>query len=256
MLLQRWKQHVKAVLNLPQVLLLGLTLLVSGVDDTISSIRNVIAEQLQSWAAAIAAHSTTGNAQRVHGRATAEQHSSSTADRRPPGFVRQFGLVLGRAALMRTREPFLVFIEYMIFAVTGALDRPAAAWPMAMNCQTHYHQSCSQAVCMQSAAAVRSNSSMQVQHGMHLGKQWLRDSLKTSLCAAAYAGMFVGLMSDRGRGSIGSYVGNVVYSIVAMGMLSTVKSRRGLLQSFSAVRAHSYKAMSYSLIHCMPVAPG
>ena len=36
--------------------------------------------------------------------------------------------------------------------------------------------------------------------------------------------MFVGLMSDRGRGSIGSYVGNVVYSIVAMGMLATVSS--------------------------------
>jgi hypothetical protein len=36
--------------------------------------------------------------------------------------------------------------------------------------------------------------------------------------------MFVGLMSDRGRGSIGSYVGNVVYSIVAMGMLATVSN--------------------------------
>jgi hypothetical protein len=29
-------------------------------------------------------------------------------------------------------------------------------------------------------------------------------------------------MSDRGRGSIGSYVGNVVYNIVALGMMSTV----------------------------------
>jgi hypothetical protein len=35
--------------------------------------------------------------------------------------------------------------------------------------------------------------------------------------------MFVGLMSDRGRGSMGSYVGNVVYTIVAMGMLATVR---------------------------------
>jgi hypothetical protein len=41
---------------------------------------------------------------------------------------------------------------------------------------------------------------------------------------ACCAGMFVGLMSDRGRGSIGSYVGNVVYSIVAMGMLATVSN--------------------------------
>lgn len=32
----------------------------------------------------------------------------------------------------------------------------------------------------------------------------------------------MGLMSDRGRGNIQSYVGNVVYTIVAMGMLSTV----------------------------------
>lgn len=32
----------------------------------------------------------------------------------------------------------------------------------------------------------------------------------------------MGLMSDRGRGSMGSYVGNVVYTIVAMGMLATV----------------------------------
>jgi hypothetical protein len=35
----------------------------------------------------------------------------------------------------------------------------------------------------------------------------------------------VGLMSDRGRGNIQSYVGNVVYTIVAMGMLSTVSCR-------------------------------
>lgn len=37
------------------------------------------------------------------------------------------------------------------------------------------------------------------------------------------AGMFVGLMSDRGRGSMREYVGNVVYTIVALGMLSTVR---------------------------------
>lgn len=42
------------------------------------------------------------------------------------------------------------------------------------------------------------------------------------------AGMFVGLMSDRGRGSMGSYVGNVVYTIVAMGMLATVSNADSL----------------------------
>jgi hypothetical protein len=35
-------------------------------------------------------------------------------------------------------------------------------------------------------------------------------------------GSFLGLMSDRGRGSIASYVGNVVYNIVALGLMAMV----------------------------------
>lgn len=120
---QRWTQPVAALSKLPQVLLLGLTLLVHGVQDSISSMRNAVAEQLQSWAAVIAARSSSGSRQHPGSRPPVGRQqsssSSSAADRRPPGFVRQYWLVLGRAALMRTREPFLVFIEYMIFAVTG-----------------------------------------------------------------------------------------------------------------------------------------
>jgi hypothetical protein len=121
--MQRWTRPVAAVLKLPQVLLLGLTLLVHGVQDSINSMRNAVAEQLQSWASVIAARSSPGSKQQPGSRAAVgrqQSSSSSATDRRPPGFVRQYLLVLGRAALMRTREPFLVFIEYMIFAVTGA----------------------------------------------------------------------------------------------------------------------------------------
>jgi hypothetical protein len=122
--MQRWTQTKAAVLKVPQVLLLGLTLLVHGVQDSINSMRNAVAEQLQSWASVIAARSSPGSRQQPGIRpAVGGQHSSSSSSavaRRPPGFVRQYWLVLGRAALMRTREPFLVLIEYMIFAVTGA----------------------------------------------------------------------------------------------------------------------------------------
>lgn len=52
--------------------------------------------------------------------------------------------------------------------------------------------------------------------------------------------MFVGLMSDRGRGSIGSYVGNVVYSIVAMGMLSTVSDAPDSCTAFNLVHGSLY----------------
>eukprot|EP00775_Hariotina_reticulata_P010763 gene10763-10919_t len=93
-------------------------------------------------------HLGTGGISRV----TAEV-ACSIQPRQQAGFARQFYWVLTRAVLMRTRDPMLVFIEYMIFAITGS---------------------------------------------------------------------FLGLMSDRGRGSIGSYVGNVVYNIVALGMMSTV----------------------------------
>lgn len=103
-----------AVLNVPHMLLLGLTLLVNNA-------RNAVAEQLQSWAAAIAAHSTAGGSAHAQGCGRgAQQRAGAAADRRPPGFAQQYRLLLGRAALMRTREPFLVFIEYSIYAVTGA----------------------------------------------------------------------------------------------------------------------------------------
>jgi hypothetical protein len=105
-----------ALSHLPQVLLLGLTLLVQGIRDSISSMRNAVAEQLQAWAAVIAARGSTQPCIRASCGAGAD---SRGLDSRPPGFLRQYSLVLGRAAVMRTREPVLVFIEYMIYAVTG-----------------------------------------------------------------------------------------------------------------------------------------
>lgn len=106
-----------AVLNLPRVLLLGLTLLIT---DFVDNAHNAVAEQLQSWAAVIAAHSTAGGSAHAQGDSgRGGQQRAGAADRRPPGFAQQYRLVLGRAALMRTREPFLVFIEYSIYAVTG-----------------------------------------------------------------------------------------------------------------------------------------
>jgi hypothetical protein len=113
---QRWGRLIAAVLSLPHTVLLGVTLVVSYVHDCISGVRNAIAEQLRSWAEAIAASSS---GQRQHNRAARVARASN---RRQPGFIRQFLLVLKRAALMRTREPFLVFIEYMIFAVTGKVQ--------------------------------------------------------------------------------------------------------------------------------------
>lgn len=107
-----------AMTHLPRALLLGLALLVHGIQDSISSMRNSVAEQLQAWAAVIAARSGTQPGSRGDG-ALRDSSSSTVVDSRPPGFVRQYSLVLGRAAVMRTREPLLVFIEYMIFAVCG-----------------------------------------------------------------------------------------------------------------------------------------
>lgn len=149
--LQRSLAPWTALAKLPHALLLGLTLLVGAVNDCISGVRNAIAEQLRSWAEAIARSSSSSSTS-----SSRPSGGTSSSSSEPPGLLRQYSLVLQRAVLMRTREPFLVFIEYTIFAVTG---------------------------------------------------------------------MFVGLMSDRGRGSIGSFVGNIVYSIVAMGMLATVSVR-------------------------------
>ncbi|KAF6254331.1 hypothetical protein COO60DRAFT_1703369 [Scenedesmus sp. NREL 46B-D3] len=52
-----------------------------------------------------------------------------------------------------------------------------------------------------------------------------RDAVSSARNAAAdqlQVGSFLGLMSDRGRGSIASYVGNVVYNIVALGLMAMV----------------------------------
>lgn len=71
-----------------------------------------------------------------------------------------------------------------------------------------------------------------------------------------YAGMFVGLMSDRGRGSIGSYVGNVVYSIVAMGMLAMVRPRMWRMRQVGAYGLQSVRLPSWAAAHAdMPWAP-
>eukprot|EP00878_Enallax_costatus_P029186 GHUV01031627.1.p1 GENE.GHUV01031627.1~~GHUV01031627.1.p1 ORF type:complete len:444 (+),score=150.65 GHUV01031627.1:209-1540(+) len=150
-----------------RLLLLGLALTATAVRDNLSStaaavqeavlsIRTAAADQLQDWAAMLAAprsssSSSGANSRLRHSRASTDAAVSSR--RSPPGLVRQFYWCLSRAVLMRTREPMLVFIEYIIYAITGS---------------------------------------------------------------------FLGLMSDRGRGSIADYVGNVVYNIVALGMLAMV----------------------------------
>eukprot|EP00879_Flechtneria_rotunda_P029763 GHRR01032209.1.p1 GENE.GHRR01032209.1~~GHRR01032209.1.p1 ORF type:complete len:374 (+),score=126.46 GHRR01032209.1:272-1393(+) len=139
----------------------------SAVRQTTASIRNSLADRLQSWAAVVASDSQSNDASSSYRRISSgsDRHdgrsprgvgsavSSRSSRRQPPGFFKQFYWVMTRALLMRTRQPVLVLIEYMIFALTGS---------------------------------------------------------------------FLGMMSDRGRGSIGSYVGNVVYSLVALGMLATV----------------------------------
>lgn len=66
--------------------------------------------------------------------------------------------------------------------------------------------------------------------------------------------MFVGLMSDRGRGNIQSYVGNVVYTIVAMGMLSTVSWRQESDKPPDSVEGPPTRSLRASLVprtsHC------
>ena len=39
--------------------------------------------------------------------------------RKLPGFARQFYWCLGRAAVLRTRDPLSVFTDYAVFALTG-----------------------------------------------------------------------------------------------------------------------------------------
>jgi hypothetical protein len=48
--------------------------------------------------------------------------------------------------------------------------------------------------------------------------------LHAAACLLLQVGSFLGLMSDRGRGSIASYVGNVVYNIVALGLMAMVRA--------------------------------
>jgi hypothetical protein len=48
-------------------------------------------------------------------------------------------------------------------------------------------------------------------------------------CVLLQVGSFLGLMSDRGRGSVASYVGNVVYNIVALGLMAMVGGTAQLL---------------------------
>jgi hypothetical protein len=140
------------------MLLLAATLMAGSVRGSIAAARNAVAEQLQAAAAVIAARSSASNGGGAGAAAAAGAGSNKPPSQ--PGFWRTCQLVLARAVLIRTREPVLVFIEYLIYACTG---------------------------------------------------------------------MFVGLMSDRGRGSIGSLVGNLVYSVIAMGMLATVSGCRALL---------------------------
>ena len=64
-----------------------------------------------------AEHSTIGTA-----APTDRVRSSRIRLRATPGFIRQVLWCLARAVLQRTREPLSIFIDYMIFAITGALD--------------------------------------------------------------------------------------------------------------------------------------
>lgn len=148
---QHWKQPWGALTQLPRILLLAGMLAISssmtGLRDAFNGLRDAVAEQLLDAAAAIAS--------RRSGAVSASHCSSRNA--RPPGFWRQFYLVLARTVLMRTREPLLSLTENLVWAMVG---------------------------------------------------------------------MFVGLLSDRGRASsIGSYVGNAVYGIVAIGMCATVRCK-------------------------------
>lgn len=51
----------------------------------------------------------------------------------------------------------------------------------------------------------------------------------------AITGSFLGLMSDRGRGSIADYVGNVVYNIVALGLMAMVSSKGDCCATSSSI---------------------
>jgi hypothetical protein len=108
---------------LRSALLLWLAVVTAAVHDAISGARNAAADQLQSWASAIAARSSssssTSDTNRAHSSAAVPLLADHSSRRQPPGFCRQFWWCLTRQVLMRTREPVLVFIEYAIFAVVS-----------------------------------------------------------------------------------------------------------------------------------------
>ena len=51
------------------------------------------------------------------------QHAAAAA-RQLPGFWRQFRWCMGRAMVLRTREPLAVFTDYAVFALTGRALTP------------------------------------------------------------------------------------------------------------------------------------
>jgi len=126
-----WMYQLRMLVGrLQRMLLLWLALLGSSTLDSISTARNTMAEMLYSLASSVASASqrcsNTGSStsaghrnQNNGGTSRVTAAAGCTQHRQQAGFVRQFCWVMTRAVLMRTREPMLVFIEYMIFAITG-----------------------------------------------------------------------------------------------------------------------------------------
>ena len=64
------------------------------------------------------------------GIAAGQATVSSGSMRATPGFVRQCLWCLARAVLQRTRGPLSIFIDYMIFAITGASELCPRSQPL------------------------------------------------------------------------------------------------------------------------------
>ena len=119
----------------------------------------------------------------------------AAARRATPGFLPQFYWSLGRAMLLRLREPLAIFTDYAIFALTGAFlcgavgkDAASTVWTCIGNLQRfgraamHWPPPLTRPACQPAPAL-------------------------SLLCLPSPPGMTLGLISDRGRETIMHFAG-------------------------------------------------
>ena len=165
----------------------------------------------------------------LQGRAGSQQPDTLAASserevrksKRPtPGFGRQYVWCLSRVALQRTREPLTVFTDYAIFALTGDLDLPIEG---IMLSETH---SIRAVLTFIGIAADQGASHCIKQRPATKAPQTFFPSHTGTRLASVPAGLALGTITERGRGTIMHFDVDTLYNNVALGLLTTVSALR------------------------------